>query len=171
MNDSLAVSGDLVITGIPTSTQALGALATGQKLFVDGGEDPVTQADVLARVLDATTEGEVWAEGTLQNVTSHLGERLTITGIQGARNSDVENSVLGIFLIVNAVDADGESFSLAVGSPDPVIKLLRHREVGTWPIVVKFWENAKAQKPGQNAPINISMDPDATKRARGDSSF
>ena len=167
--NTATTSADLVISEQPTSMEVWSALGRGQKLFVEMGE--VSQADVLRRSVESTTEEELWNEDGLESVTNHLGSNLVINSIVGARNSTKDNA-LGIFLIADVTDqSSGENFLLAVGSADPVIKLLKQKELGKLPCVVKFYEATQAQKKGQNAPINISLDADATRRLRGDTSF
>ena len=57
-------------------------------------------------------------------------------------------------MVVKAVDPDGQLISVAVGSVDGIIKLLRLRELGALPRWVAFDYANKATKSG-NFPINL----------------
>jgi hypothetical protein len=162
----------LEVIGVPASSVVLTALREGSKLFINNNDEEVTQADVLASVATAKTLDEIFGLAGLSNPSDHLEEDLTFTDIVGARNSDFPEADLGIFLIVDAIDKDGEVFSLALGSADAIIKSLRTKELGPegFPIVVRFSRSLKETKKGFH-PINMNLDRDATRRLHGDSSF
>jgi hypothetical protein len=159
-------SGDIVVKGIASASVALDALSSGARLFVD--DDDTSQADMLRRVLSANTNEEIFAGlPGLDNVTSHLGESLTITKVTGLRNSDYPEAVLGVFLIVEAVGVEGDVFALAIGSADGIVKFLQANDKGTFPMVVKFSQSTRPTKNGFY-PVNVEFIGDTE---RGGSTF
>ena len=111
-----------VISSIPTVAEFTQALRGGGKLFVD--EDATETGSFLAEALDRAESGaDVFsAGGGLLHVKEHLGEVFTILGIDAVRNSDFEGGV-GVYLIVSAIDSEGELVKLDIGQTDPMGKL------------------------------------------------
>jgi len=151
----IEVSGQLVITTIPSTLQAFEALEQGIKLWVE--QDDVSQTDVLRKKLNATSMDDL-SNNDLESPTNHLGEWFTCTGINGVRNSDQPTSVLGIFLVADLVNSDGEQVTMAVGFTDGIVTLLKVRELGGFPVKLNFSQAVGKAKPGQNAPLNLNLE-------------
>lgn len=142
-----------VISSIPTVAEFTQALREGGKLFVD--EDATETGSFLAEALDRAESGaDVFsAGGELLHVKEHLGEVFTILGIDAVRNSDFEGGV-GVYLIVSAIDSEGELVKLDVGQTDPMGRLLKLYELNAFPWRVAFEKSEKATK-GGFFPINL----------------
>ena len=142
-----------VISSIPTVAEFTQALRGGGKLFVD--EDATETGSFLAEALDRAESGaDVFsAGGGLLHVKEHLGEVFTILGIDAVRNSDFEGGV-GVYLIVSAIDSEGELVKLDIGQTDPMGKLLKLHELNAFPWRVTFEKSEKATK-GGFFPINL----------------
>lgn len=150
---SKTTSTDLVLSGIPTSAEILYAVENGQAIYI---ENEATEADILGRIAKATSIEEIFGgSGELKSPTSVLGTSLRVISVDGIRQSDPDKAGgLGVYLVITVVDPDGESFSMAVGSGDAIVKLLRLRELGALPRWVAFVESEKLTKNGRR-PINL----------------
>lgn len=144
---------DYTITEIPTVEQVKTALAEGVKFYFDGESDT---GSFLATTLErASTPDDLFAESELVKIKEHLGETFDLMGIDAVRNSDFnEEGGLGIYLIVSAVDSEGELVKLGVGQVDPLGKIVALHEMNAFPWRVSFEKSEKQTKRGF-FPINL----------------
>lgn len=139
------------VAGIPTTQEVVAALTTGSKLYVAGDD---TATSILPGILAGAEKAvDVFGGGELEKLEDHLGEKLTVLSVDGARNSDFEGG-LGIYLIVSAADPNGEVIQLSVGTQDGVGKLVKLHELHAFPWTVRFERATKATK-GGFYPINM----------------
>lgn len=149
-----STSGELVVPRFATSAQILTALENGQRLFIEAEE--FTQADFVAKKVEAQSIDELFADsGTLEAPSNHLGEILTLLAFQGLRSSDLNPDGLGAYAVVDAVDRDGEAFSLAIGNTDSLVTVVRLHELDGYPIKVRFERGLKTKNGYE--PINIKL--------------
>ena len=143
-----------VIEGIPTVEQFTTALKENAKLYVEGeGETGSFLAETIER---AETGQDVFGGGgELLKVKEHLGEVFNVLGIDAVRNSDFnEEGGMGVYLIISAVDANGELVKIGVGQTDPMGKLVKLNELEAFPWRVSFETSKKETRRGFK-PINL----------------
>lgn len=147
--------GEYVISGIPTVEQVKEVLTSGSKFYLDDDGSAET-GSFLNSVLDrAQTPEALFAESELLSVKEHLGEVFVLEGIDAIRPSDFnEEGGLGVYLIVSAVDSDGEVVKLSIGARDPFAKVVALHEMGAFPWRVSFEKAEKATKRGF-FPVNL----------------
>jgi len=146
------ISGEIVVQNLPSSDTLRHAVATGQRLFI---EQPAQELDIVNRVATASSVADVFGGATLTSVKDILGTSIKVLEIESIRPSDfADNGGLGCYLVIRAVDPDGQVISVSVGSVDGMIKLLRLHELGAFPRWVAF---DKAQRPTRSGhyPINL----------------
>lgn len=147
------VSTELVISNLPSTADIDHAIRHGLKLSIDN--EGVGEAAIVARVANATSVEDVFGGGSLTAINDILGTSLRIDAIESVRPSDyASESGLGIYLVVKAVDVDGEVHTLAVGSTDAIVKLVKLAELGALPRWVAFEKATKATKSGY-FPVNM----------------
>jgi hypothetical protein len=147
-----------------TSTDLLYAIRNGLKLWVDQSEG--SEADFLERTLtgDATSEESIVGGVGLTKLEDLLGIPLRITGYHGMRNvapQYLENSLLGVYVIIELTDRDGQVHTTSVGSADAVGKIVKLDEANKIPQggAVIFERSEKPTKSGFH-PINMRWLPD-----------
>ena len=146
------ISPEIEVVGLPTSEQVREAVGMGAKLYIPV---PTTEVDIVNRVSAASRAEDVFGGNELTKVKDIMGTSIKVLEIESIRPSEFQNgSGLGAYLVVKAVDPDGQLISVAVGSVDGIIKLLRLRELGALPRWVAFDYANKATKSG-NFPINL----------------
>ena len=147
--------GELVITGIPSVEQVKEALTSGSKFYLDDDGSAETGSFLNSVLERAATPEALFAESELVNLKEHLGEAFVLQGIDAIRPSDfVEEGGLGVYLIVSAVDSEGELVKLAVGARDPFAKIVALHQMDAFPWRVSFEKAEKATKRGY-FPINL----------------
>jgi hypothetical protein len=134
---------DYTITDLPSVSQIVEALTEGSKLFYDG---------------ETSTQGEsirdMFAEESLEKIKDHFGEKLIVTSVDGVRNSEFDDGGgLGVYLIISAVDPEGEVLKMAVGTSDGIGFISRLNEEGELPWAVSFEKATKATRSGY-FPVN-----------------
>ena len=147
-----AITADLVVTTLPTSDQLRQVVALGGKLFI---EKAGSEADIVNRVALASSASDVFGSGELTSTKEIMGTSIQVTEIESIRPSDFDDSSgLGVYIVVKAIDPDGQSLNVAVGSTDGIVKLVRLNEIGALPRWVAF---ERASKPTKNGfhPINL----------------
>ena len=146
------INAEIEVVGLPTSQQVREAVEIGAKLHIS---QPATEIDIVNRVMAADRAEDVFGGSQLTSVKEILGSSIKITEIESIRPSEYQNgSGIGAYLVVRAVDVDGQVLSISVGSVDGIIKLLKLRELGALPRWVAFDYAPKATKSG-NYPINL----------------
>jgi len=146
------INAEIEIIGLPTSDQVRMAVQTGAKLYIP---TPATEVDIVNRVSSATRAEDVFGGNELTKVKEILGSSLKVLEIESMRPSEFANSGgLGAYLVIRAADVDGNILSVAIGSVDGIIKLLKLHELGALPRWVAFEYASKPTKAG-NYPINL----------------
>lgn len=154
-------TGDLVVPQSgATSQDLLYAIRNGLKLWVE--ESTATEAEFLERTLtsDATTDEGILGGGPgLEKLEDLLNVRVKITGYQGMRNvapQYLDNSLLGVYVIVDLTDADGVVHTVSIGSSDNIGKIVKMVEADAIPQsgATVFEKSEKATKSGFY-PINM----------------
>ena len=144
---------DYTITDLPSVSQIVEALTEGSKLFYDG--ETSTQGESM--LLDRLTKGSVrdmFDEASLEKIKDHFGEKLIVTSVDGVRNSEFDDGGgLGVYLIISAVDPEGEVLKMAVGTSDGIGFISRLNEEGELPWAVSFEKATKATRSGY-FPVN-----------------
>jgi hypothetical protein len=154
-------NGVVVASAGATSQQIRYALANGYKLWVEseGG----TEEDFLLRTLEANGEDEILGGTGLTKAEDLLGVPFKITGYQGMRNSDFDESKLGVYAVVTVTDRDGAVYTTALGSSDAIVKVVKLHEAGAIP--QKGWSMLeKSSKPTARGfyPVNLVKADDPT---------
>jgi len=145
--------GEYVISGVPSLAQVKEVLESGSKFYLDDTSSDT--GSFLASTLAADTPEGLFAESELLSTKDHLGEVFVIEGIDAVRPSDYdEPGGLGVYLVVSAIDSDGELVKLSVGSKDAFAKIVALSEMGSLPWRVSFEKAEKATKRGF-FPINL----------------
>jgi hypothetical protein len=143
---------DYVVTDVPTLAQFTEAVQEGVKLVYEGSEQ--TDNFLADTLTSATSTADLFGGASeLLKVEEVLGTVLTLTGIDAVRNSDFEDG-MGIYLIVSAVDPEGEAVKLAVGNKSGIGVILGIHENDDFPWKVSFERSSKPTKRGF-FPINI----------------
>lgn len=151
MTDTTTTSTDLVLSGFPASQLIAKAIELNQRITLD---ETATAGQIAERVASATSIEDVFGSGEpLTKVKDILGTTIKVIGIDGVRSSDYDGG-LGIFLIVNAVNPDGEQIKVSVGVSDGILKLVKLAELGALPRQVAFEESSKKTAAGYY-PINL----------------
>jgi hypothetical protein len=147
------VTTDLVVNSIPTTRDIAYAITNGVKLTI--ADNAAGEASIVARVAGAQSADDVFGGGELVSIKDVLGTSLKVEAIESVRPSDfASESGLGVYLVVRTVDLDGESRTLAVGSTDAIVKLVKLNELGALPRWVAFEQATKATKSGYY-PVNL----------------
>jgi hypothetical protein len=105
-------------------------------------------------VSSANRAEDVFGGNELTKVKDIMGTSIKVLEIESIRPSEFQNTGLGAYLTIRAVDPDGQLLTVAVGSVDGIIKLLRLHELGAFPRWVAFDYAARPTKSG-NYPINL----------------
>lgn len=147
------VSGEIVISSYPTSSEIAQALRSGARLHVesDGGDG----VQMSLSVLEATTIDDVFGS-ELTKANDVLGTPLELVRFEGLRSSDFDDSSLGVWAIFVAATADGELLTIGTGATDAVVKLVKLSELGGFEggTFVRFEESKKATAAGFH-PVNL----------------
>ena len=145
---------DLVVPRFASTQQILTALETGQRLAIE--ESEFTQADFIAKKVEAQSVEDLFSDGgTLEAPSNHLNEILNLIAFQGLRSSDLNPDGLGAYAVVDAVDRDGEQFSLAIGNTDSLVTVVRLHELDAYPVRVRFVRGLKTKNGYE--PINMKL--------------
>jgi hypothetical protein len=146
-----------------TSQELIAAIKGGYKVRVDdaGGSE---EAFLLRTLTADFTDEQTLLDGVkLTPLEQLLNVPLRITAYRGMRNSDFEESGLGVYVIVEVADSKGIAYTTSIGSSDGICKVVRLAEAGAIP--QKQWtlfeRAAKATKAGFH-PINMRSAPDPT---------
>jgi hypothetical protein len=146
------INAEIVVSGLPTSDQVRFAVGSGAKLFI---ETPASEIDIVNRVTNASRAEDVFGGSELTSTKEILGTPIKVLEIESIRPSEFRDSGgLGAYLVVRACDPDGQILSVAVGSVDGIIKLLRLHELGALPRWVAFDKSTRPTKSG-HWPINL----------------
>lgn len=147
--------GEYVISGVPSLAQVKQVLESGSKFYLDDTSSGDTGSFLASTLGRADTPEGLFAESELLSTKDHLGEVFIIEGIDAVRPSDYdEPGSLGVYLVVSAIDSDGELVKLSVGSKDAFAKIIALSEMGSLPWRVSFEKAEKATKRGF-FPINL----------------
>ena len=147
-------TGDLVVSSFPKADEVGQALRSGARLTVEATEGEAGLGRSLS-ALEATSVDEVFGS-ELTSPKTILGTPLTLIRFDGLRNSDYDDSTLGVWAIFTATTPDGESLTIGTGATDPVVKLVKLHELGAFDgkTVVAFEESKKATANGYH-PLNL----------------
>jgi hypothetical protein len=146
------ISPEIEVVGIPSSEQVRYAVSIGAKLFI---ATPSSEVDIVNRVSSATRAEDIFGGSELTKVKDIMGTSIQVIEIESIRPSEFQNgSGLGAYIVIRAVDPDGQILSVAVGSVDGIIKLLKLRELNAFPRWVAFDYATRPTKSG-NFPINL----------------
>lgn len=140
--------GEYVISGIPSVAQVKEVLTSGSKFYLDDDGSAETGSFLNSVLERAQTPEALFAEYELLSVKNHLGEVFILEGVDAVRPSEFAESELGVFLIVSAIDSEGEVVKLAIGAKDPFAKIVALHEMGAFPWRVSFEKSEKATKKG-----------------------
>lgn len=144
---------DMVISNIPTTAEIDYAVRAGIKLSIQ--DNAAGESAIVSRVAGATSADDVFGGGELVSIKDVLGTALKVEAIESVRPSDFASETgLGVYLVVRTVDIDGEARTLAVGSTDAIVKLVKLNELGALPRWVAFEQSTKATKNGYY-PVNL----------------
>jgi len=148
---NIQAKAEVVVSKMPTAAEVNQAVAQGYKLAVT---NEVTESDIIGRIAKAESVTDVFGgSGELVKVKEILGKSIRVLSLDGVRPSEFEGGV-GFYLVVNAADNDGDTFSLAVGVTDGIVKLLKLNELGALPRWVAFEESTRKTANGYY-PINL----------------
>ena len=130
------------------------AIANGLRLHVEA--EAITEEDFLLQQLDKGTDESSILEEGLTTVDSILGVPVKITAFRGLRNSDFQDSKLGVYVVIDVTDKDGVTYTVGAGATDVVVKVIQLFCAGSIP--TKGWtifEQAKKATPQGYFPVNL----------------
>ena len=137
------LTSDLFVDSIPLASDVVLAMRSGVSI---GVLNETTQADILERIANATSIEEMESDGGMTKVSEVLGTPFQFLSILSANPSTKPGKgTIKFYLVVEASDREGEIRTFTVGATEPVMKLLRAREISALPHWGRFEEGVATE--------------------------
>lgn len=146
---------EIVLEAIPTIDQVVQALEERSKFFVAESDEGAGESMLLSKLRNARGADDLNTESELSSVTDMLGQNLLIQSVDAVRNSEFKESTFGVYLVVTAINEDGELVKLGVGAAEPFATIVAWREWGNLPRWIRF-DKAEEKTKGGFFPVNVT---------------